>query len=91
MEFFFIRHEMPPKGSPDEPEPGERIPVGELPRTIPTAPGTSYMVVETHKRDATGGIITARALYGKETESFRTYAAREDGICVAHGTNILWR
>lgn len=63
---------------------------GELPQTFAPEPDAAYLVVETHKRDATGNVTVARGIYGKDAESVETFFARADGVCVKRWTQIVW-
>lgn len=63
---------------------------GELPEKFSPEPDTAYLVVETHKRDATGNITIAWDIYGNESESIETFFARADGVCVKHRAQIMW-
>lgn len=58
---------------------------GQLPEEITPTEGTDYFIVETH--NAKG---VTREILGKDTETMRTYAALENGICDSVLTKILW-
>lgn len=64
---------------------------GELPETLSPEPNAAYLVVETHKRDAAGGVAVARDIYGTDIESVETFFVRADGICIKHCTQIKWK
>lgn len=61
-----------------------------FPETFRPEPGTAYIVVETHKRDATGNATVTRDIYGSDAENMETFFAREDGVCVKRRTQIIW-
>ncbi len=57
-----------------------------VPETISPRPLAEYIVIETE----TDGGDPIREIYGKKDESFTVKLAREDGICVAEGHEIIW-
>jgi hypothetical protein len=61
---------------------------GTLPDEISRAPRTAYTIVETHSRDGAGEPVVSRKVYGAQDESFDTFAARDDGICVKRATRL---
>ena len=63
---------------------------GGLPETLETEPGCAYLLVETRKRAPAGEDVVSRQLVSPEEDSFRTFYAREDGVCVAQWTQLQW-
>ena len=62
---------------------------GQLPDTMAPEPGTAYLVVETHARDADGNPDVTRELVEAGAEGFSTgYAA--DGFCEWQQTELIW-
>ena len=59
-----------------------------FPDVIALETGAAYFIVETHKRDGMGSLLTSRDIYGMDVESIETFIAREDDICIKHWTQI---
>ncbi len=57
-----------------------------VPETFSPRPVAEYIVIETE----TKGGDPVREICGKKDESFTVKLAREDGICVAEGHEIIW-
>ena len=57
-----------------------------VPETFSPLPVAEYIVIETE----TDGCDPVREIFGKNDESFTVKLAREDGICVAEGHEIIW-
>ena len=57
-----------------------------VPETFTPHPLTEYIVIETE----TGHGDPVREIFGKKDESFTVHLARENGICVAEGHEIIW-
>ena len=49
-----------------------------------------YIIVEMHKRDADGGSIVSRELFGRGSGSVETFLERNDGVCVKHWAQVAW-
>lgn len=62
----------------------------EMPEVFMPDAATSYLIVETYKRDDTGSPKTSRAIYGRDAERIETFSVRSDGICVKHWTKLQW-
>ena len=60
-----------------------------MPGDLALEAGAAYFIVETYSRDETGSPKVSREIYGREAESFSTFHARPDGICVKSDTQIL--
>lgn len=60
----------------------------KMPESISAEQKTTYLIIETHKRDDTGHIQISRAISGSDAENIVTFFVREDGICVKHWTQI---
>jgi len=63
---------------------------GTLPSSWTPAPGTAYLILETHTVDNHGQAGMLREVYGHDATHFFTFAARADGICLRHNTDISW-
>lgn len=63
----------------------------EMPEKVTAADSTEYILVETIKKDKAGKEIVTRELCQKDEGSFRTFYAREDGICVEKQTEVEWK
>ena len=57
-----------------------------VPETFSPRPVAEYLVIETENE----GGDPVREICGKKDESFTVKLAREDGICVAEGHEIIW-
>lgn len=68
---------------------GEYTP-DKVPTRITTEPETEYIVVETVKTKGDGSTVTNRSVYDTETKYLDTYCARDDGIVVKKGTEVIW-
>ena len=64
----------------------DRYTPGAVPDTITADTATEYIIVETFDADAE----IRRELYQKSDEWLTTVFCREDGICIANGTAIVW-
>lgn len=63
---------------------------GGLPETLETEPGCAYLLVETRKQDPTGAEVVSRQLVSPGEDSFRTFYARQDGVCLGQWTQLQW-
>lgn len=64
---------------------------GTLPDTFTTNPETEYLIVETHKQDLEGNILTSRILYDQKDSLLETFYYREtDHLCIRQLTSIHW-
>ena len=63
---------------------------GTLPKKLVPEKDTVYIVVETHKRDTTNGLVVSREVYGQNDTAIETFYCREDGISVKQVTNLTW-
>lgn len=63
---------------------------GELPETLTPEPSTEYVVVETYKADSEGSSVVTRDLFSRDDETFFSFYARTDGICVKQWTTLEW-
>ncbi|MDR0948201.1 MAG: hypothetical protein LBM69_01630 [Lachnospiraceae bacterium] len=61
-----------------------------MPESITTESETSYLIVETHKRDVAGQIIISREIYGSDVDNFKTFYAGANGIDVTKWTALKW-
>lgn len=62
---------------------------GQVPESLTPEPGCAYLVVETHKTGPEGDMVS-RELVDAGSESFSTFRARPDGVCVKRDTTLLW-
>ncbi len=62
---------------------------GQVPESLTPEPGCAYLVVETHKTGPDGDMVS-RELVDAGAESFSTFQARPDGVCVKRDTTLLW-
>ena len=60
-----------------------------MPKDFKLEAGTTYFIVETHKRDNTGNLIVSREIYCRDVENIETFFVRADGVCVKHWTQIV--
>lgn len=64
---------------------------GTLPDTFTPDPETEYLIVETHKRDLEGNILTDRTLYTQKDSLLETFFYREsDHLCIRQLTSLHW-
>lgn len=63
---------------------------GGLPDTIKPEEDTDYLIVETHKISTVGDPVVTRELYDRTCESFESFYARGDGICLQQWTMLQW-
>jgi len=63
---------------------------GDVPETLTPDADTAYLIVETHTVDGSGNLGAQRAVYSRGDSNLYSFAARPDGICVQHITDIAW-
>ncbi len=63
---------------------------GKLPDTITPTDKAEYIIVESHKNNNEGQVVTSRTIYDREVESLDTFYCRNDGICVKQWTKLDW-
>lgn len=63
-----------------------------LPESIKPEAGTAYLIVETHSAKSDGTAHVERQIIPPALDSmgFQTFFAREDGVCIAKNTEVLW-
>lgn len=61
---------------------------GTLPEHLTLEADTEYFIMEAHKRNTKGDVMTTREIYSQDAERIATLFVRKDGICVKHWTQI---
>ena len=64
-------------------------PPDRVPESLTPEPGCAYLVVETHNAGPDGDMVS-RELVDAGAESFSTFRARPDGVCVKQDTTLTW-
>ena len=61
----------------------------QVPESLTPEPGCAYLIVETHKTGPQGALVT-RELADAGAESFSSFHARPDGVCIKQDTTLIW-
>ena len=64
---------------------------GAVPEQIVPLAETDYLLLETVEKDPIGGSFTRREAIGRDVDFLNTLSCRDDGICLSHYHEILWK
>lgn len=63
---------------------------GHLPEELELSGGTAYVILESRRLSPEGEIVTERSLYEPGSDYLQSYHCREDGLCVADSSALIW-
>ena len=63
---------------------------GKLPVKLTPLKDTTYIIVESYRRNHDRNSLATRSLYDHNDESLDTFYTRGDGICVKQSTELNW-
>lgn len=63
---------------------------GQIPETLTPEQNTSYILVETHKKDETGTPFISREMFQPGDDYLYSFFCREDAVCEKKYTQLLW-
>ena len=69
----------------------EEFAPGSVPEQIVPLAEADYLLLETEEKAPDGSAFTRREVFGRDTDGLDTLSCREDGICLSHYHEILWK
>ena len=69
----------------------EEFEPGTVPDLIVPLAEADYLLIETLEKEPDGGSFTRREVFGRDVDYLNTLSCRDDGICLSHYHEILWK
>ena len=69
----------------------EEFDPGTVPDQVVPLAETEYLLLETVEKDPDGSTFTRREVIGRDMDFLNTLSCRDDGICLCHYHEVLWK